>query len=151
MCGVAVGGTESTVVEVDDRMKMNEPFFIIESFCITWFTIELVLRFITCPVHTQFFKNIMNSIDLLSIAPYYVTIATVCCMTSSLFIDLLYIASCYVTTLICILVTCRTSSLFKDLSLMTPYLLHHSNGKYDVTAIYRFTLHTTLLGHHSEM
>lgn len=34
-------------------------------------------RFAACPDHLAFFRNIMNIIDLLAIAPYFVTLVTV--------------------------------------------------------------------------
>jgi len=47
----------------------NEPFFIIETVCIVWFTSEFALRFAACPDHIVFFKNLMNIIDLVAIIP----------------------------------------------------------------------------------
>jgi len=67
----------SDALQVDDRVRMNEPFFIIETVCIIWFTSEFVLRFATCPDHLYFFKNLMNLIDLVAIIPYYITLGTV--------------------------------------------------------------------------
>jgi len=58
-------------------MTTNEPFFIIETVCIVWFTSELALRFAACPDHIVFFKNLMNIIDLVAIIPYYVTLGAV--------------------------------------------------------------------------
>ncbi|XP_074046420.1 potassium voltage-gated channel subfamily A member 10 [Macrotis lagotis] len=54
----------------------TDPFFMVESTCIIWFTFELVLRFMVCPSKTRFFKNIMNIIDIISIIPYFVTLIT---------------------------------------------------------------------------
>uniref|UniRef100_F6UCT6 Potassium voltage-gated channel subfamily A member 10 n=1 Tax=Monodelphis domestica TaxID=13616 RepID=F6UCT6_MONDO len=54
----------------------TDPFFMVESTCIIWFTFELVLRFVVCPSKTGFFRNIMNIIDIISIIPYFVTLIT---------------------------------------------------------------------------
>ncbi|XP_066102883.1 potassium voltage-gated channel subfamily A member 10 [Saccopteryx bilineata] len=54
----------------------TDPFFMVESTCIVWFTFELVLRFVVCPSKTGFFKNIMNIIDIISIIPYFATVIT---------------------------------------------------------------------------
>ncbi|XP_037008391.2 potassium voltage-gated channel subfamily A member 10 [Artibeus jamaicensis] len=54
----------------------TDPFFMVESICIFWFTFELVLRFVVCPSKTGFFKNIMNLIDIISIIPYFATVIT---------------------------------------------------------------------------
>jgi hypothetical protein len=63
--------------EVDDRLRTNEPFFIIETICIVWFTAEFAIRFAACPDHLRFFKNLLNIIDLVAIVPYYVTLGAV--------------------------------------------------------------------------
>lgn len=55
----------------------NEPFFVIETMCIVWFSFELMVRFGSCPNKFLFFRNMMNFIDLIAIIPYFVTLATV--------------------------------------------------------------------------
>ena len=64
-------------LEEDDIPKFNEPFFIIETACIIWFTSELLVRFASCPDKLLFFKNIMNLIDIVAIIPYFITLGTV--------------------------------------------------------------------------
>ncbi|ELK05889.1 potassium voltage-gated channel subfamily A member 10 [Pteropus alecto] len=54
----------------------TDPFFMVESTCIVWFTFELALRFVVCPSKTGFFRNIMNVIDIISIIPYFATVIT---------------------------------------------------------------------------
>ncbi|XP_068433557.1 potassium voltage-gated channel subfamily A member 1 [Clinocottus analis] len=54
----------------------NDPFFLVETVCIIWFSFEFVVRFFACPSKTAFFKNIMNSIDIVSILPYFITLGT---------------------------------------------------------------------------
>ncbi|XP_023243294.1 potassium voltage-gated channel protein Shaker-like isoform X2 [Centruroides sculpturatus] len=63
------------VVEVE-APKTSDPFFIIETCCIIWFTFELLIRFITCPNKIAFFKDPMNTIDLVAIIPYFMSLAT---------------------------------------------------------------------------
>ena len=63
--------------EDDDIPLFSEPFFFIETACIVWFTVELLVRFASCPDHAAFFRNIMNLIDLVAIIPYFVSLATV--------------------------------------------------------------------------
>eukprot|EP01062_Namystynia_karyoxenos_P009469 TRINITY_DN13354_c0_g1_i1.p1 TRINITY_DN13354_c0_g1~~TRINITY_DN13354_c0_g1_i1.p1 ORF type:complete len:631 (+),score=152.80 TRINITY_DN13354_c0_g1_i1:83-1975(+) len=46
-------------------------FFIIESICIGWFTMELVIRFATCPSRKAFLRGPLNIVDFAAIAPYY--------------------------------------------------------------------------------
>ncbi|XP_051975342.1 potassium voltage-gated channel subfamily A member 6a [Xyrauchen texanus] len=51
-----------------------DPFFLLETICIIWFSFELIVRFLACPSKTTFFKDIMNTIDILAIFPYFVTL-----------------------------------------------------------------------------
>ena len=50
-----------------------DPFFITETACTTWFTIEVVIRFIVCPSKLAFWKDFKNIIDVTAVVPYYVT------------------------------------------------------------------------------
>ncbi|CAL8325761.1 unnamed protein product [Merluccius merluccius] len=54
----------------------SDPFFIIETACIVWFFFELCVRFLVCPSKREFFHNLMNIIDIVSIIPYFVTLIT---------------------------------------------------------------------------
>ncbi|XP_062253399.1 potassium voltage-gated channel subfamily A member 1 [Platichthys flesus] len=54
----------------------NDPFFIVETVCIIWFSFEIIVRFFACPSKPVFFKNIMNTIDIVSILPYFITLGT---------------------------------------------------------------------------
>ncbi|XP_061568648.1 potassium voltage-gated channel subfamily A member 1 [Cololabis saira] len=65
-----------TVLAPPTFTPFQDPFFIIESICICWFSFELVMRFISSPSKTYFFKDIMNIIDFLAIMPYFVTLGT---------------------------------------------------------------------------
>ncbi|XP_077178079.1 potassium voltage-gated channel subfamily A member 4 [Paroedura picta] len=54
----------------------NDPFFIVETVCIIWFSFEFTVRCFACPSKATFFKNIMNIIDIVSILPYFITLGT---------------------------------------------------------------------------
>lgn len=54
----------------------QDPFFIVETICICWFSFELIVRFTCAPSKLRFFKDIMNTIDFLAIIPYFVTLGT---------------------------------------------------------------------------
>ncbi|UJR14278.1 hypothetical protein I4U23_001268 [Adineta vaga] len=51
------------------------PFFIIQTICVIFFTIEFVLRFISTPSYFRFILSFFNWIDLGAIVPYYVFLA----------------------------------------------------------------------------
>uniref|UniRef100_A0A8C8SUP5 Potassium voltage-gated channel subfamily A member 4 n=1 Tax=Pelusios castaneus TaxID=367368 RepID=A0A8C8SUP5_9SAUR len=54
----------------------NDPFFIVETVCIIWFSFEFTVRCFACPSKAVFIKNIMNIIDIVSILPYFITLGT---------------------------------------------------------------------------
>lgn len=53
----------------------SNPFFWIELICIIWFTIELVLRFVSCPCKLTFMRSFLNIIDFIAIAPFFVSLS----------------------------------------------------------------------------
>ncbi|CAF4362013.1 unnamed protein product, partial [Rotaria sp. Silwood2] len=53
---------------------LTSPFFIIQTICVVFFTVELILRIISAPSFVDFVKNIMNWIDIAVIVPYYITL-----------------------------------------------------------------------------
>lgn len=67
---------ETIEVEEESIPRFSEPFFIIETCCIVWFTFELLIRFSSAPEKFGFFKNIMNLIDIVAIMPYFITLGT---------------------------------------------------------------------------
>lgn len=54
----------------------NDAFFIVETVCVTWFSIEFIMRAISCPNKLHFCRNIMNIFDLLAILPYFIGLIT---------------------------------------------------------------------------
>ncbi|XP_046434317.1 potassium voltage-gated channel protein Shaker isoform X6 [Neodiprion fabricii] len=66
-----------TKIEEDEVPDITDPFFLIETICIVWFTFELSVRFLACPNKLNFFRDVMNIIDIIAIIPYFITLATV--------------------------------------------------------------------------
>lgn len=58
--------------EWKEKQNFQSPFNIIECICVAWFTIELVLRFISCPFKLKFLKNMMNIFDFCAVVPFYI-------------------------------------------------------------------------------
>ncbi|XP_072529341.1 potassium voltage-gated channel subfamily A member 5 [Salminus brasiliensis] len=57
-------------------LTFADPFFIVETTCVIWFTFELLVRFLACPSKSAFSKTVMNVIDVMSIMPYFITLGT---------------------------------------------------------------------------
>ena len=56
------------------KKNYSKQLFQIECFCVAWFTIEFLLRFLSAPCKCKFMKSLMNLVDLLSILPFYLTL-----------------------------------------------------------------------------
>ncbi|VDD82206.1 unnamed protein product [Mesocestoides corti] len=57
---------------VDDIVCENPYLKIVEFICITWFTLEYLIRLWACPNRCRFFKDTLNTIDFIAIFPFYV-------------------------------------------------------------------------------
>ena len=49
-------------------------FWIIETMCICFFTVEFILRYWSAPDRVAFIRGFMNLIDMAAIVPYYIDV-----------------------------------------------------------------------------
>jgi len=54
--------------------KDHDVWFVIEILCITWFTLEYIVRLLSSPQKLVFIRTFLNIIDLVAILPYYITL-----------------------------------------------------------------------------
>ncbi|XP_051469623.1 potassium voltage-gated channel subfamily A member 5-like [Apus apus] len=71
-----LNGTTEDSLPMQPPNSLSDPFFIIETTCVIWFTFELLVRFFACPSKPEFSRNIMNIIDIVAIIPYFITLGT---------------------------------------------------------------------------
>ena len=50
------------------------PFFVGETVCTAWFTVEFLVRLASCPSKRSFFLDFKNAVDLVSVVPYYASV-----------------------------------------------------------------------------
>uniref|UniRef100_A0A8C6T666 Potassium voltage-gated channel, shaker-related subfamily, member 2a n=1 Tax=Neogobius melanostomus TaxID=47308 RepID=A0A8C6T666_9GOBI len=67
--------TNTTIIRYTSTY-FTDPFFILETLCIIWFSFEFLVRFFACPSKAGFFGNLMNIIDIVAIIPYFITLGT---------------------------------------------------------------------------
>ena len=58
-----------------DKTTENPVFGLIEAVCISWFTVEYLLRLAGAPSKVHFVKRPLNVVDVLAILPYYLSLS----------------------------------------------------------------------------
>ena len=60
----------------DEHTVQSGALWAIEIAAVSWFTLDFVMRFVTCPYKKRFLKTLQNWADIISILPFYVLILT---------------------------------------------------------------------------
>jgi len=69
---LCINATDDGGLTTYKRPNYEDPFFVVETVCVTWFTIEFILRCVSCPSKSQFCRGLMNIFDMLAIVPYFI-------------------------------------------------------------------------------
>ena len=67
--------TTRSLDDISNDIEYIQPWFSLELGCITWFTVEFLIRFISSPNKWKFIKSFLNIIDLVAILPYFISMA----------------------------------------------------------------------------
>ncbi|XP_068035027.1 LOW QUALITY PROTEIN: potassium voltage-gated channel subfamily A member 7-like [Anomalospiza imberbis] len=70
--GVTPSSFSSSSSSTSPSSSFSDPFFLVETICICWFSLELLVRLVASPSKAAFFRSAMNLIDLAAIAPYFI-------------------------------------------------------------------------------
>lgn len=62
------------VEDSEGNLSEHPTLEVIETVCIGWFTVEYVLRLVSCPNKVKFILAFMNIIDFMAIMPFYVVL-----------------------------------------------------------------------------
>lgn len=94
----------STAILEDEVPTVTEPFFIMESLCIIWFSLELIVRFLSCPskiaflkVSLQFYRLVLLSFKDLNSVPKNICMSGMhlhCFILHVLFLYVLHVHAC---------------------------------------------------------
>ena len=66
------GGGEAAAGVPLMRPNYEDPFFIVETICVAWFTVEFFLRLVSSPSKRHFCLGVMNIIDIVAIVPFFI-------------------------------------------------------------------------------
>ncbi len=61
----------NTMPDLNKHKAWRSTRYVIDMFCMCWFTIEFMIRILVCPDRKGFIQSVMNWIDFLSIIPSY--------------------------------------------------------------------------------
>lgn len=70
--------TNSVAEFTADDVFFKEEFFYLELACMLWFTLEIFIRFYSCPNRYFFFRSPLNILDIVSVLPFYILLIMMC-------------------------------------------------------------------------
>ena len=69
-----IDGALKEKIPISNVSSKKDQYFLIETICIIWFSVELILRFFATPDKMAFIKHTGNIIDFFSILPYFLSV-----------------------------------------------------------------------------
>lgn len=74
---ITVSTSDNTRAWVLDKHQTNphDAFFYIECVCNAWFTLEIIIRFLSSPSKLEFIKGVVNIIDFMATLSFYLDLA----------------------------------------------------------------------------
>ncbi|KAM3183518.1 hypothetical protein ACTXT7_010190 [Hymenolepis weldensis] len=69
----------SVPVFTANKFYFQDEFFYLELACMIWFTLEMFVRFYSCPNRLTFFKSALNIFDIISVVPFYIQLIMMLC------------------------------------------------------------------------
>ncbi|KAL5110752.1 Potassium voltage-gated channel subfamily A member 2 [Taenia crassiceps] len=70
--------SNSAAILTADNFFFRDEFFYLELACMLWFTLEIIIRFYSCPNRCLFFKSALNILDIASVLPFYALLVMMC-------------------------------------------------------------------------
>ena len=67
----------NTLKSLEDHKTWNKARYVVDVFCMCWFTIEFTVRVLVCPDRKEFAKSIGNWIDFISVIPSYLKLFSI--------------------------------------------------------------------------
>ena len=72
-CCMCLGTIQSLQVKMEDgSLTDNRLIDILETLSVIWFTLEYLLRLVSCPAKCEFLRDSLNFLDVAAVLPFYV-------------------------------------------------------------------------------
>ena len=64
----------STITGEPGGLLITDSFFLIDGFCVIFFSLDLIFKFVTWPQKLAFFYEVLNWLDMAAVAPFYIQV-----------------------------------------------------------------------------